>query len=32
VYSINTSVFEDAAQFVVDFFQDHQQSDKEQDQ
>lgn len=31
VYSINTSVFEDAAQFVVDFFQDHQQNDKEQD-
>jgi len=25
IYSINTSVFEDAAQFVVNFFQDHQQ-------
>jgi DNA-binding transcriptional ArsR family regulator len=32
VYSINTSVFEDAAQFVVDFFQDHKQGNKEQDQ
>ncbi len=28
VYAINTSVFEDAAQFVLKFFQDHQQEDK----
>ena len=29
VYSINTSVFEDAAQFVIDFFQDRKESGKE---
>ena len=28
VYSINTSVFDDAAQFVIDFFQDKREAKK----